>query len=471
MTHSVSLPTRSQDQTHFMKTTSNSVLAAALRVAVLGLFVLAAAVPALRAADANPPERMTYQGYLVDANGVALGNTAPKNYDVLFRIYDDPSAGNQLWAEQQTLTVDKGYFSVLLGEGSDVGSEPRPALSTLFADNTASDRFVEITVKGIGSGGSDSTILPRLRLLTSPYAFLAQRALNLQGTSNTASGLTLNGLTTVSNLSVSGKLILDSTGRNTGSVSSAAVTFGVSSGEGIASKRNAGGNQNGLDFYTASLPRLTIDNGGNVGILGTKVLEFGRGTAGKENNAGKIGYGTWTSDSLDIVGAGTNGTSRKIKLWCEGGVTASGTVTAPAFSGNGTIPLGGIIMWSGSTAPSGWSLCTGQTVNNIVTPDLRGRFVLASGTGSGLTARTIGQSGGEETHVLTIGEMPSHSHTTTLGNNGFPDGSSDRQHNNYILYPDRTDDKTAFNSSATGGGAAHTNMPPYYVLAFIMRTQ
>ena len=40
------------------------------------------------AADANPPERMTYQGYLVDGNGDPLGNSAPVNYDVIFRIYD-----------------------------------------------------------------------------------------------------------------------------------------------------------------------------------------------------------------------------------------------------------------------------------------------------------------------------------------------------------------------------------------------
>src|SRR5581483_8749582 len=40
----------------------------------------------------------------------------------------------------------------------------------------------------------------------------------------------------------------------------------LTSGEGIASKRTGGGNQFGLDFYTASANRLSIDKFGNVGI-------------------------------------------------------------------------------------------------------------------------------------------------------------------------------------------------------------
>lgn len=120
---------------------------------------------------------MTYQGYLADANGTPLGTNAPKNYDIIFDIWSDPTstaADNRLWTEQQTVTVDKGYFSVLLGEGSSIG-EARPDLSTVFTNATASDRWVGITVKGIGAGGADVNILPRLRLLSSPYAWLARR--------------------------------------------------------------------------------------------------------------------------------------------------------------------------------------------------------------------------------------------------------------------------------------------------------
>ena len=129
-----------------------------------------------QAADANPPERMTYQGYLVDGNGGPLGNSAPTNYDVVFRIYVAKTGGEPLWAEQQTVTVDKGYFSVLLGEGSKYNNENDPALSTVFQGAAISDRFIGITVD---TGGGTVEIAPRLRLVTSPYAFTATQARNV----------------------------------------------------------------------------------------------------------------------------------------------------------------------------------------------------------------------------------------------------------------------------------------------------
>ncbi len=44
------------------------------------------------------------------------------------------------------------------------------------------------------------------------------------------------------------------------------VFGGTGSGEGISSKRTAGGNQFGLDFYTGFNARLSIDSAGRVGI-------------------------------------------------------------------------------------------------------------------------------------------------------------------------------------------------------------
>jgi hypothetical protein len=51
---------------------------------------------------------------------------------------------------------------------------------------------------------------------------------------------------------------------NNGNTNSSGLTFGVGSGEGIASKRTPGGNLNGLDFYTSFAARLSIDNSGNL---------------------------------------------------------------------------------------------------------------------------------------------------------------------------------------------------------------
>ncbi|QBG47446.1 hypothetical protein EGM51_08595 [Verrucomicrobia bacterium S94] len=130
-------------------------------------------LPVRVSAGEEPPERMTYQGFVVDGNGTVLGNSAPENFEIIFRIWTAQSGGILKWSEQQTVTVDKGYFSVLLGEGTEVNGELRPALSSVFTGSDASERFMGISVKGIGSGGSDADILPRLQLVTVPYAFMA----------------------------------------------------------------------------------------------------------------------------------------------------------------------------------------------------------------------------------------------------------------------------------------------------------
>ena len=144
-------------------------------------FILYALAFSLRftgqSADANPPERMTYQGYLTDANGSPLGNLSPANYDVVFRIYNLKEGGetqNLIWSEQQTVTVDKGYFSVLLGEGSAFSNEPHNSLSAVFTAGDSSDRFIGITVST--SSGSSLELQPRLRLVTSPFSFLSAHA-------------------------------------------------------------------------------------------------------------------------------------------------------------------------------------------------------------------------------------------------------------------------------------------------------
>ena len=151
------------------------------RGALLALLVLIAlagpVVAPSRGASAAPPDSMTYQGFLVDANGNALAPTTPQNFPVVFRIYSVASgAGAPLWSEQQIVTVDKGNFSVVLGEGTALGGELRPALSSVFSGATASDRFIGISVT---IGGTTTEILPRLRLLPSPYSFLATGAANL----------------------------------------------------------------------------------------------------------------------------------------------------------------------------------------------------------------------------------------------------------------------------------------------------
>jgi len=102
-----------------------------------------------------------------------------------------------------------------------------------------------------------------------------------------------------------------------------------------------------------------------------------------------------------------------------------------------SIPSGTIMAFPGDTAPTGWYLCDGAALSRTVDatlfaiiqikygggdgvttfnlPDLRGRVMVGAGTGAGLSARTLGQAFGQETHTLTVAEMPSHSHSGQTG--------------------------------------------------------
>ena len=83
------------------------------------------------------------------------------------------------------------------------------------------------------------------------------------------------------------------------------------------------------------------------------------------------------------------------------------------------------------------------------------RMLIGAGSGYG-----NGGTGGEVNHTLTIGEMPSHTHTfgITNGNAGSAGG--------YAGQPVTFNPET----SATGGNAAHNNMPPYLAVHMWKRT-
>jgi hypothetical protein len=62
-------------------------------------------------------------------------------------------------------------------------------------------------------------------------------------------------------------------------------------------------------------PMAKLDINGNGAIRNNNFLEFGATISGKENNAGKIGYNLFSSDALDIVGAGTVYPKRNVKIF------------------------------------------------------------------------------------------------------------------------------------------------------------
>ena len=134
----------------------------------------------LNAQTRTPPDRMAFQSYLTDINGNPMGTAAPVNKTIKFIIYESEQGPESKWAEQQVVSVNNGHFSVILGEGTRLNDSSGKQLpfAEVFAGTGASDRFIELTVIS-DSGGSDQILLPRLRLLPSPYAFMASKVASL----------------------------------------------------------------------------------------------------------------------------------------------------------------------------------------------------------------------------------------------------------------------------------------------------
>ena len=135
---------------------------------------------------------------------------------------------------------------------------------------------------------------------------------------------------------------------------------------------------------------------------------------------------------------------------------------------------------SRSNDSHGWLVCDGRSLDSseyaglysvigtsfggsgssFKLPDFRGRVPGIIGSGSNLTARVLGTSVGEENHVLTIDEMPSHNHGGVTGSGGFGTGVATPAVS--ATTTDVADDGGSHTHaiSAQGGGLAHNTMQP-----------
>jgi microcystin-dependent protein len=207
------------------------------------------------------------------------------------------------------------------------------------------------------------------------------------------------------------------------------------------------------------------------------------------SEAGKVGIGTAVPKSpLSVSGAAAIGADYATKIAPADGLIIQGQVgigtTNPKemLEVNGRIkdqtgyvmPVGTILAYAGRAAPEGWLMCDGQTISlddkykhlrdliGNTTPNLSGRALIGAGG-----IYSLGQTGGEETHKLEIDEIPSHSHTINNGDFGIHSrsflGSNDPDR------PYKTLAQPKLNTDNTGGGQAHNNMQPYYVVNYIIK--
>lgn len=152
-----------------------------------------------------------------------------------------------------------------------------------------------------------------------------------------------------------------------------------------------------------------------------------------------------------------------------------------------TLPVGTIIPYAGSTVPSNYMKCEGQELSRIEYDLLFNAIGTTYGVGDGTTTfnlpnlkgrvitgidindtdfDTLGETGGEKTHTLTVDEMPSHAHE--LG--GALTGETKAITNTGNDWAQTT---TSFSINGyiknTGGNQPHNNLQPYIVLNYIIK--
>jgi len=192
-------------------------------------------------------------------------------------------------------------------------------------------------------------------------------------------------------------------------------------------------------------------------------------------------FSTQSLQNIAKVYSDTSGTVAFNNVKVTGNLDVSGVFNAFNFKGV-------ILAWSGSidSIPAGWALCDGSGGR----PDLRGRFILGYNTGTAYTgssadggvanvtppgqsggaqvghnlAGVIGNVGGEILHRLTIKEVPAHSHESFAEKCDYSscESGGGLQWGGGFYHINRP-------TTYTGGGAWHNILPPFYVLAFIIK--
>ena len=180
----------------------------------------------------------------------------------------------------------------------------------------------------------------------------------------------------------------------------------------------------------------------------------------------------WTSDNLGGLNISPAFTGVPTAPTATGGTntTQIATTAFVQLSAVAAIPVGGIILWSGSVAsiPAGWLLCNGA----YSTPNLADRFILGAGN-----LYAVNAAGGSTDSIV-----PSHTHTATSTDsghthlsagintmNGTSAGGGGMQAGANTITTSSTANITTTVATA-GVSPTNANMPPYYALCYIIKT-
>jgi len=164
-----------------------------------------------------------------------------------------------------------------------------------------------------------------------------------------------------------------------------------------------------------------------------------------------------------------------------------GAITPEMLAPGIATPPGAVQVYAGLTAPTGWLLCQGQAVSRTTYAALFAAIGTRYGAGDGSTTfnipnlkgrvpvggdsaepefNTIGETGGEKTHTLTVGEIPAHNHQEKVADrSGYTGTDGTAAGTGY------TDDMhlSSYTANSTGGGGAHNNLQPYIAMHYIIK--
>ena len=205
----------------------------------------------------------------------------------------------------------------------------------------------------------------------------------------------------------------------------------------------------------------------------------------------EIVSGTASATPVDPTIAATDGQGRHGVILARVAITKGAapvisylpaTMHDRAVTGGHLTPTGTVIAFAGSAVPYGYLAANGAAVSRSTYSELFGVIGTSYGAGDGSTtfalpnlvdrfpvgsgaAYALAATGGEATHILTKPEMPAHTHD--LPADGVT--GSDMQ---TLMSSDGSNEgfDTSHQSSSTGGGLAHNNMPPYLALKWIIKT-
>ena len=229
-----------------------------------------------------------------------------------------------------------------------------------------------------------------------------------------------------------------------------------------------------LDISQGRIKAQTLDASA---ITVSSLLDISRGTILANTISGSaitINTNAVSSDNIvniNINNTNITGINISTTNLTSNAITINNVRVATIQHIKNAIPYGLIVAYNSITnIPYGWALCNGE--GNPPRPDLRGRFILGYGHGTDLTNRVLNASGGEERVTLIDTQLPTHSHKYSYlswlirtGNLQQSDGGT-----GYLSVNTTTPGNTGYTGGSGGVTVSHNNMPPFYVLVYIMKT-